>query len=38
MTWREPEIDEMIIEFDCDGYYEIFSNYISFEYWGKIDI
>ena len=36
--WRKPEISEMEIEFDNDGYFTISGVYISFEYCGKIDI
>ena len=36
--WTKPEISEMKIEFDSDGYFIISGVYITFEYWGKIDI
>ena len=37
-TWKKPELHEMKIEFDNDGYFIISGIYITFEYWGKIDI
>lgn len=36
--YRKPEIHEMDVDFYNDGTFKVFSHYISFEYWGKIDI
>ena len=36
--WFKPEISEMQIEINRDGHFIISGVYISYEYWGKLDI
>ena len=36
--WKKPELQEMKMEIYEDGEYNISGVYISFEYWGKIDM
>ena len=37
-SWKKPELQEMKMEIYEDGEYVISGVYISFEYWGKIDM
>ena len=36
--WETPEIMEMKIEFDNDGYFHIYADYTLADYYGKIDM